>query len=57
VKDVQLETEFKTAVIYEGFQSVYHDEVNIMAANETRIVNVELFRGKMSGNIKLEVQL
>jgi len=45
-------------VIYEAFQSVYKDDIELLYEDKNaQFVGIELFRGKMSGNIKLNVTL
>ena len=49
VRDVELATEFDKSVLYEAFEPVYEDYVDVGAE---RLV-IEVVRGKMSGNVKL----
>ena len=51
VRDVELATEFTKSIIYEAFENVFEDSVRVGA--ET--VDIEVVRGKMSGNVKLMV--
>jgi len=59
VQDAALATEFDKSIIYEAFQTVYCDEIQIpsVAQGGAGDVSVELQRGGMSGNIKLRVAL
>lgn len=57
VQDAQLETEFEKSLIYEAFQAVYSDQIQIVCSQGPSDVGVELLRGTMSGNIKLRVCL
>ena len=49
---MQLQTEFEQSVVYEAFQTVYEDQVQVGA----EALKLEVARGKMSGNVKLIVE-
>lgn len=58
MKDVSLSTEFAKSVIYEAFDSAYTDQVAIQSTQRlgtAELLNIQILRGKMSGNIKLIV--
>lgn len=58
VTDVSLATDFDKSVIYEAFSHVYQDRVSIPSTQSRdleEVLQIEILRGRMSGNIKLRV--
>ena len=57
VRNVKIETDYQTSVIYEAFITVYEEQITIISQRENKVGTIFLKEGKMSKNIKLEVQL